>query len=143
MMKKIFLSGGMTNLTAKDAGEWREELTDILKYDFEIFNPIIMAEDSDTNEREVWQYDMHNLRESDIVVVYFNDPASIGTAQEVGLAHNMGIPVVGVVEVDKLEELHPWLKMECNTLFINNENTYTNDFNVWNDVGGYLRLYYG
>ena len=142
-MKKIFLSGGMTNLTANEAGEWREELTDILKYDFEIFNPTIMAEDADADDREVWQYDLHNLKESDVVVVNFNDTTSIGTAQEVGLAYSMGIPIIGIVDQYKLKILHPWLKMECSTLFVDNDEDYTEEFNVWNDVGGYLRLYYG
>ena len=61
-------------------------------------------------QREVMDFDLYNLRKSDIVVVNFNVPKSIGTAMELILAKELHIPIIGINEDKK--KLHPWL-VEC------------------------------
>ena len=51
--------------------------------------------------------DLSKLRKSDLVIVNFNDPKSLGTCAELAIAYNMKIPIVGINENN--QELHPWL----------------------------------
>lgn len=52
-------------------------------------------------------YDLYKLRNSDLMVVNFNSPESIGTAMEIMLAREMRIPIIGLNKDDKF--IHPWL----------------------------------
>jgi len=56
------------------------------------------------------EFDLYNLRCSDLVIVNFNSPNSIGTAMELMLAKELKIPIIGINEENK--QLHPWL-IEC------------------------------
>lgn len=47
------------------------------------------------NEREVMEYELDRLRKSDVVIVNFNIPKSIGTAMEVAVARENRIPIIG------------------------------------------------
>lgn len=66
-------------------------------------------------EREVRNFDLNKLRKSDLIVVNFNAPNSIGTAQELAIANEHRIPVIGLNECNY--ELHPWLTECCERIF--------------------------
>jgi nucleoside 2-deoxyribosyltransferase len=67
------------------------------------------------SEREAFEYDLYKLRQSDIVVVYFNVPKSIGTAYEMAVAREHNIPIIGINATE--EVLHPWLVESCLKIF--------------------------
>lgn len=79
------------------------------------FNPVQFynfKEKPHKSEKEIMEFDLYNLRNSDIVIVNFNNIWSIGTAMELMLAKEMHKPVIGWNSSG--EELHPWLN-ECTT----------------------------
>lgn len=118
--KRIYLAGGMSNLSQEEQGNWRYEVSKRIEdgnsyygyeYEPDVFNPIVyynMFEEVHKSDKEHFEFDLHNLRNSDLVIVNFNEPKSIGTAMELAVAHENRIPVVGLNEDGK--ELHPWLK---------------------------------
>lgn len=119
---KIYLSGGMSGLTIEEQTKWRKRFCDAIKYgDFDYEkNPIFfdptqrysLFEQEHKSEREAMEYDLNALRKSDIVVVNFNAPKSIGTAMELIIAKELRIPVIALHQGD--ETLHSWL-VECCT----------------------------
>ena len=62
-------------------------------------------------KKEIMEFDLYNLRNSDLVIVNFNNPSSIGTAMELMLAKEYHIPVIafGV----KNQNIHSWLLETC------------------------------
>lgn len=123
--KIIYLSGGITNLSHDERWGWRSEVrkkimdnVNFYGYDFMpiFFNPLMHYDleypNGRKNEHEVFELETHYLRKSDLVIVNFNDKASIGVAMELAIAKENRIPVAGLNE-DGVE-LHPWL-VECTT----------------------------
>lgn len=119
----IYLAGGMTGCSLDEQKDWRVNVESSIKYDYAyeynfkpvFFNPVIrynMVNPSHKTEREPFDYDLYNLRKSDLVIVNFNKPDSLGTAMELAIAHELRIPVVALNENGY--ELHPWL-VECTT----------------------------
>ena len=123
---KIYLSGAMSELSLEEQSQWRKRVMDAIKYGYDyekkpiFFNPVNYYNFVDKQyktEKEIMEFDLYNLRNSDIVIVNFNDPKSIGTAMELMLAKEMCIPVIGLNLNN--EELHPWL-VECVTRMCSN-----------------------
>ena len=119
---KVFLSGGMTGLTKKEASHWRTlfKMADI--YQCIIFkDPTYLYETSNNtdqaHEKEPIRYDLYCIIQADVIIVNFNSLSSIGTAQEVMYAHILNKPIVGMIEEDKYDQLHPWYKEECIKIF--------------------------
>lgn len=123
----IYLSGGMQSF-GKDnfnkSNDWRKYCKNALEncecdYKVKVFNPNdyfnFCDEPQYKSEREVMNYDLHNLRKTDLVIVNFNEPKSIGTACELAIAHDIGIPIIGVNE--NSAELHPWIECMCERIF--------------------------
>lgn len=121
---QIYLSGGMSGLTMEEQNNWRsaikqelfKHIDDCYKPSIElhIFNPVDhfnYFEKDYKSKREVMEYNLTALRNSDLVLVNFNAPNSIGTAFEVAIAKDRGIPVIGLNESGT--ELHPWLVEGC------------------------------
>lgn len=116
---KIYLSGSMSGVSWEEQTKWRKQIMDAVKfgdYDYdkkvEFFNPpqyFNFKEERHKSELEIMEFDLYNLRNSDLVIVNFNEPSSIGTASELILAHELRVPVVGWNSSGK--PLHPWL--EC------------------------------
>ncbi len=114
---KIYLSGGMGSLSFEEQSKWRTQVIQAIKYgDYHcsktpvFFNPVDYYNFTEVryrSEREVMEFDLNALRNSDLVVVNFNDPKSLGTCAELAIAKELHIPVIGINK-DKLE-LHPWL----------------------------------
>lgn len=119
---QIYLSGGMSGLTQEEQLKWRNQIENAInygEYDLSVkpvfFSPPkYYAIDSDDykTEREAMDYDLYKLRSSNMVIVNFNVPNSLGTAMELMLARELHIPVIGLNK-DGVE-LHPWL-VECCT----------------------------
>lgn len=119
---KIYLAGSMTGLPYEEQVGWRNRFKDAVKfgeYDLEktpvFFSPPDYYSPSMANhlsEREVMEFELNVLRKSDLVVVNFTNPNSIGTAMELMLAKEHRIPVIGLNKDNK--NLHPWLE-ECVT----------------------------
>lgn len=55
---------------------------------------------------ETMRLDLHKLRNSDLVIVNFNDMYSLGSMSEIAIAYDRGIPIIGLNESN--QELHPW-----------------------------------
>ena len=115
------LSGGMGNLSFEEQSRWRQRVQDAIKFNYDcekkaiFFNPVDyynFEEERHKSEKEIFEFDLYNLRNSDLLIVNFNDEKSIGTAMELILAKELNIPVIGLNKDKK--ELHPWL-VECCT----------------------------
>lgn len=120
---RIYLAGSMTGMTYEEQRKWRDETISEVKFlvskfdtknSVTFFNPVDYYSPSNSNqksEREAMDYELSNLRKSDVVVVNFANPNSIGTAMELMLARELRVPVVGFNEFNA--ELHPWMKECC------------------------------
>lgn len=114
---RIYLSGGMGSLDLEEQSKWRKQVINAIlfgDYHWEkkpiFFNPVDYYNFTDVrykSEREVVEFDLNALRHSDLVIVNFNDPKSLGTCAELAIAYEMRIPIIGINK-DKAE-LHPWL----------------------------------
>lgn len=127
---KIFLSGGMSNIPEEDSKKWRR-LFKQSKYknissafyveQYSFINPTTLYKPSEpydpTLEKEAMAYDLFCVKQADVIVVNFNSLSSIGTAQEVMLAYSLNKPIIGMIEEDKYDQLHPWYKEECIKIF--------------------------
>ena len=122
---KIFLSGGMTGLTEEEASKWRTsfKLNNAVQDDtpFIFIDPTYYYFPTDKTtqeyEKEAMNYDLYLVRHSDLIIVNFNSLSSIGTAQELMLAHTLSKPIIGMIPEDKYNQLHPWYKEECMKIF--------------------------
>ena len=116
----IYLAGGMSGLSFEEQCKWRNNFQDAIKYgDYEptkkaiFFSPpnyYSPSTEAHKTEKEVMDFELSHLRKSDLVVVNFNVPQSIGTAMEIMAANENRIPIVGLNKEGYI--LHPWL-IEC------------------------------
>lgn len=123
----IYLSGGMSGLSREEQKKWRNQVKDAIKfgeYDccvdpifFDPTNYYTLEEQRYKSEREVFEFDLNKLRNSNLVIVNFNMPNSLGTAMELILAKENNIPVIGLNKNGA--KLHPWL-IECCTRICDN-----------------------
>ena len=120
---KIYLSGGMGNLSFEEQSRWRKQVTMAIKENYDcakkpiFFNPVNYFNFESVRyktQREVMQFDLNGLRHCDLVIVNFNDPNSIGTCAELAIAYDMKIPIVGINKDGN--ELHPWLECFCDRM---------------------------
>ncbi len=119
---KVFLSGGMTGLTKEQASHWRTLFKIADTYQCNIFiDPTYLYTPSNNAdqfyEKEAMEYDLYWVKQSDLIVVNFNSLSSIGTAQEIMLAYSLNKLIIGMIEEDKYNQLHPWYKQECIKIF--------------------------
>lgn len=123
---KIYLSGSMSGVSLEEQSKWRQKVTNAINHQYEhekkalFFNPVNYynyKERQHKSEKEIMEFDLYNLRNSNLVIVNFNNIWSIGTAMELMLAKEMHIPVIGWNSSG--EELHPWLA-ECTTRLCDN-----------------------
>lgn len=135
---KIYLSGAMGSVSFEEQSKWRQQIRDEILYGDHhcekkalFFNPVNYFNFEEVrykSEREVMEFDLNGLRNSDLVIVNFNDPSSLGTCAELAIAYEMKIPIVGINKEDK--KLHPWLECFCNRMCesIREAAEYTIDF---------------
>lgn len=131
--KLIYMSGGMSNVT-DEVIQKREKLAEMMEAldNFRVFKPwefynynIKLHE----SEREIMNYELYQLKHSDIVIVDLIDPKSIGTAMELAVAHEHGIPIIGYNPYNN--KLHPWITEMCHRIF-----------KTTVDLGHYVGRYY-
>lgn len=120
---RIYLAGAMSCLSYDEYMAWRVKFThdvNALAHDYEIkqnvviFNPCSyynFEEKLHKTEREPFEFDLYNLKRSDLVVANLNNQYSIGTCMELAIAKDRQIPVIGLKENDS--ELHPWISECC------------------------------
>lgn len=121
---KIYLSGSMSGVSFDEQSKWRKQIIEAIKfgdYDYEkkpiFFNPVDYFNFEETkhkSEREVMEFDLNGVRNSDLIIVNFNDPKSLGTCAELAIAYEMKIPIIGINKNGI--ELHPWLECFCNRM---------------------------
>ena len=120
---KIYLSGAMGSLSFDEQSKWRRQIMDAINFNYDckkkpvFFNPVNYYNFEEVRyktQREVMQFDLNGLRHSDLVIVNFNDPSSLGTCAELAIAYDMKIPIVGINKDNK--ELHPWLECFCDRM---------------------------
>lgn len=80
------------------------------------------------SQREVMEFDLNKVRNSDLLIVNFNDMYSLGTMAELAIAYDRRIPVIGL-NIDNAI-LHPWQEEMCARIFIDIDETlnYVKDF---------------
>lgn len=111
----------MGNLSFEEQSKWRKNISEAIKTEgtdsekkASIFNPVNYYNfeiNSHKSEKEIMEFDLYNLRNSNLVIVNFNDEKSIGTAMELMLAKEYNIPVIAFGAGDK--QIHPWLTECC------------------------------
>ena len=67
------------------------------------------------SQKEVLNFDLHKLRNSNLVIANFNDMYSLGSMAEIAIAYDRGIPVIGLNESG--QELHSWQVCMCERIF--------------------------
>lgn len=129
----IYLCGGMGKFGRENfdiGNEWRV----YFQCKFSDYSNIVMCNPNNhfnfkdeidyKSQREIMEYDLHRVRNSDLIIVNFNDPNSIGSAMELAIAYEKKIPILGLCEHGEDAELHPWLKEVCNRIFHNREDLF-------------------
>ena len=95
----------MGSVSFEEQSRWRQQIQDAIRYNYEcekkaiFFNPVQyfnFEEVKHKSEREVMEFDLNGLRSSDLVLVNFNDPSSLGTCAELAIAYEMKLPIVGI-----------------------------------------------
>lgn len=113
----------MSGLSFEEQSKWRQQFKDAITYNYEtekkvhFFDPTQyynFEENRHKSEFEIMEFDLNALRKSDLIIVNFNQPSSIGTAMELMLAKELNIPIIGLNKDKK--EIHPWLECCCNRM---------------------------
>ena len=124
----IYTAGGMSKFGVDNfdkSNEWRKycknalENYDDRKYRVIVINPndYYNMLDSSTydSEKEIVEFDLMKVKNSDLIICNFNDPKSLGTMAEIAIAYDNRIPVIGLNEENI--ELHPWQIEFCRKIF--------------------------
>jgi hypothetical protein len=124
---KIYLAGGVSNLSKEEQTIWRDIIIDMInqrckttdiKFKLDIINPpdyFTFEEHNFDSDLEVMKYYLRHTKSSDLIIVNFNDPKSIGTAQEIAVAYDHNIPILGLNIIN--EVLNTWLICSCDRMF--------------------------
>lgn len=115
--KLIYLAGGITGLSDAEIHEWRDKIKDTLEtvsgYKVVCCNPAshIPLVITPAVEREMFEWDLWKVKQSDIIICDFDHPNSIGTTWELAVARENGIPIIGLSLTDT--PVHPWWSMSA------------------------------
>lgn len=66
-------------------------------------------------QREVMEFDLNRVRNSDLIIVNFNDMYSLGIMAEIAIVYERKIPVIGLNETK--QSLHSWEIEITNRMF--------------------------
>ena len=125
---KIYLCGGMGKFGKENfsaSNTWRVYCKHTLE-NYDCDYKVIVCNPNDyfnfideppqyKSQSEVMNVDLHKLRNSDLVIVNFNDMYSLGSMAEIAIAHERRIPVIGL-DINK-QKLHPWQECICERIF--------------------------
>ena len=125
----IYLAGGMGKFGKEnfDKGNaWRIYCKETLKnyecnYNVNVVNPNDYFNFKEEprrykTEREIMEFDLNKVRNSDLIIINFNDMYSLGSMAELAIAYERRIPVIGL-DIEK-QNLHPW-EVEMSTRIFN------------------------
>lgn len=137
----VYLAGGMGKFGKDNFDEgnrWRVYCKKVLenyegKYGIEIINPndfFNFREEPPryASQREVMEFDLNKVRNSDLIIINFNDMWSLGSMAELAIAYERRIPVIGLDEQN--QTLHSWQVEMCARIFNNIDEMldYVEDF---------------
>ncbi len=124
----IYLAGGMCKFGKEKfnkGNEWRIYCKNALEghecnYKVRVINPndffnFVEEPKRYKTQREVMEFDLNKVRNSDLIIVNFNDIYSLGSMAEIAIAYEKRIPIIGL-DVDK-QVLHPWQIEFCTRIF--------------------------
>jgi len=114
-MKKIYLCGGIKDLTDTEAGAWREKATLKLMSDrFKVLNPMRrnFRDIEFQSQNEIVQLDKNDIINNDVLLVDGTKSGSWGTAMEVLFAYEHHKVVVVFTEGD-FSKTSPWLSFHA------------------------------
>lgn len=127
-MFNIYICGSVTSVKYREEVKHRQEIKEILEdkhdrynymYDVNVFNPIdhfnYFDKQDYISEKQVMLFELSRLRKSDLVIVDFINPSSLGTMAELSIAYELNIPIIGLNI--KEHELHPWQLEMCGVVF--------------------------
>ena len=121
---KVYEAGKMSGLNFAQMNNWRVEASKMLKEESDnrihTINPCdfynFSMNPNTYIEKEVKEFDLLMVKQSDVILVNMDYPDSIGTAIELHMATVWGIPVIGFGETKN----HPWIELcltkRCKTL---------------------------
>jgi nucleoside 2-deoxyribosyltransferase len=125
---KIYLCGGMGKFGKENFDEgnlWRrycQKTLESYECDFLVktINPNNYFNFKDEprrykSEREIMEFDINKVRNSDLIIVNFNDMYSLGSMAELAIAYERRIPVIGLNETK--QNLHHWQIEMCIRIF--------------------------
>ena len=126
----IYTAGGMGKFGKEkfdECDKWRKYCKQVLEncecnYRVKVVNPndffnFVDEPPQYKTQDEVMRLDLHKLRNSDLVVINFNDMYSLGSMSEIAIAYDRGIPIIGLDEDN--QNLHPWQVCMCERIFNN------------------------
>ena len=116
----VYLAGKMSGLTHEEMSEWRTKATNLLidaccnTYTRVIVNNPVeyynFEEPIHQSEKEVMDFDLHLVQQSDVVLVNLDGlDSSIGTSIELYACSKMGIPVIAFGSDKNYWAVHPWV----------------------------------
>lgn len=117
---KIYTAGKMGGLTYNQQMKWRKDFENILcsrcdKDLIFVHPPIFYQYNDEADEREAREWDISQLKDSDIVIVNLSNIAdSIGTHIEIGIVEAMnefGYKHIHLIGVGEPNTYHPWIQM--------------------------------
>ena len=138
---RIYLAGGMGKFgkdNFEESNKWRTYCKNTLEnfegnYQAEVINPNSYYNFVDNprryvSEKEIMDFDINKVRNSDLIISNFNAQKSLGTMAEIAIAYERRIPVIGLNE--DFDELHPWQIEMCTRIFNNIDEMldYVEDF---------------
>ena len=121
---KIYLAGKMGGLSFEQMNSWRVKATELFNQysdDIHIINPVnyynFEIDPNSYTEKEVKEFDLYQVKNSNIILVNLDFPDSIGTAIELECASRFwSIPVIGFGTA----KVHPWIELSltkrCTTM---------------------------
>ena len=137
----IYLAGKMSGLSKEEYTKWRNIISDeligaahLIGAKIQVINPAeyFDFENMDIHlEKEVMQFDLNMVRQSDIVIVNVGGISeSIGTAIELYEANRLDIPVIAYTEGDVNNNIHPWIEYCISTVQMSKDELidYIRDF---------------
>ena len=111
-MRTIYLAGKMENVSAKTQNGWRDYVSPRLTAEgWKVLNPIFRSLKDGYNHRRIYELDMRDVRESDVILADLrrSNSEGHGTAMEVHYAYQKNIPVIGYAIKD--QKKHPFLEV--------------------------------
>lgn len=122
----------MTNLSYEEQNKYRVKIKQKLEshegaVKASVCNPVdyfTFEEVRHQSQKEIMEFDLNKVRNSDLLIVNFNDPRSLGTMAELAIAYEHRIPIIGLNEQYSLNglemvfsELHPWQQEMSSRIF--------------------------